>query len=135
MSADALARGAENAVLNGTTNIEWVTGDAFDVLAEWGKAGPALRCGRGRPARFRQKPGARGGSAARLHEINRRAMQLVGPGGWLLTASCSFHVQRSQFLEMVARAAAGTGRRFTLQRILGQGIDHPDVITIPRPVT
>ena len=58
-------------------------------------------------------------------------MHLVAPGGLLLTASCSFHVQLPQFLEMVRLAAAGTGRRFTIHRILGQGVDHPEVITIP----
>ena len=38
VSADALARGSENAALNQLTNIEWVAGDAFDVLPEWGKS-------------------------------------------------------------------------------------------------
>jgi 23S rRNA (cytosine1962-C5)-methyltransferase len=58
-------------------------------------------------------------------------MQLVAPGGVLLTASCSFHVQRAQFMAMIANAAAGSGRRFTIERILGQGVDHPEVVTIP----
>jgi len=55
----------------------------------------------------------------------------VASGGWLLTASCSFHVGREDFLKMLAKAAADAGRRLTLVRILGQGVDHPEVITIP----
>ena len=31
----------------------------------------------------------------------------------------------------IARAAGASGRRFALERILGQGVDHPEIITIP----
>ena len=65
------------------------------------------------------------------HEVNRRAMRLLAPGGWLVSASCSFHVRRPEFLAMLAGAAADSGRRLTLHSVLGQGVDHPEVITIP----
>jgi 23S rRNA (cytosine1962-C5)-methyltransferase len=32
---------------------------------------------------------------------------------------------------MVAAAAADSGRRLTLTHLLGQGVDHPEIITIP----
>ena len=131
VSQEALARGAENAALNGVTNIEWIGGDAFDVLAEWGKDGRRFDVVVVDPPAFAKSKAHVAAALRGYHEINRRAMHLVVPGGWLLTASCSFHVSRPQFLEMVARAAAGTGRRFTLHRILGPGVDHPEVITIP----
>ena len=131
VSQEALARGAENAALNGVTNIEWIGGDAFDVLAEWGKAGRRFDVVVVDPPAFAKSRAHVAAALRGYHEINRRAMHLVAPGGWLLTASCSFHVPRPQFLEMVTRAAAGTGRRFTLHRILGPGVDHPEVITIP----
>jgi 23S rRNA (cytosine1962-C5)-methyltransferase len=130
-SDEALARGAENAALNGFTNIDWVAGDAFDILAEWGKSGRRFDVVVVDPPAFAKSKAHVAAALRGYHEINRRAMQLVAPDGWLLTASCSFHVQRPQFLEMVTRAAAGTGRRFTLHRILGQGVDHPEVVTIP----
>ena len=131
VSQEALARGAENAALNGVTNIEWIGGDAFDVLAEWGKDGRRFDVVVVDPPAFAKSKAHVAAALRGYHEINRRAMHLVAPGGWLLTASCSFHVPRPQFLEMVTRAAAGTGRRFTLHRILGPGVDHPEVITIP----
>ena len=64
-------------------------------------------------------------------EINLRAMRILAPGGTLLTASCSFHVQLPQFLGMLAEAAGDSGRRITLEQVLGQGEDHPEVLTIP----
>ena len=64
-------------------------------------------------------------------EINLRAMRILTPGGRLLTASCSFHVRLPQFLGMLAEAAGDSGRRITLDRVLGQAEDHPEVLTIP----
>jgi 23S rRNA (cytosine1962-C5)-methyltransferase len=64
-------------------------------------------------------------------EINLRAMRLLSPGGTLLTASCSFHVQLPQFLGMLSEAAGDSGRRVVLDRVIGQGQDHPMVLTIP----
>ncbi|MDP9143445.1 MAG: hypothetical protein M3N43_01900, partial [Actinomycetota bacterium] len=64
-------------------------------------------------------------------EINLRAMRLLAPGGTLITASCSFHFRLPLFLEMLADAAADSGRQLTMRRILGQGVDHPELVTVP----
>ena len=64
-------------------------------------------------------------------EINLRAMRLLSPAGMLLTASCSFHLTKSMFLEMLELAAADSGRRIVIREILGQPIDHPELLTIP----
>jgi 23S rRNA (cytosine1962-C5)-methyltransferase len=64
-------------------------------------------------------------------EINLRALKLLAPGGRLFTASCSFHVGRAAFLEMLAGAAADAGRATVLERFLGQPADHPEILTIP----
>ena len=71
------------------------------------------------------------GRSAGYREINLRAMRCLAPGGILLTASCSFHVRLPEFLAMLAEAAGDSGRRIHLRRMLGQGEDHPEVLTIP----
>ena len=131
VSADALARGAQNAALNDLDNIDWVLGDAFDLLGAWGRAGRQFDVVVVDPPAFAKNRASVTAALRGYHEINRRAMRLVRPGGWLLSASCSFHVSRPAFLEMIARAAADTGRRVILSRVLGQGVDHPEVVTIP----
>lgn len=131
VSADALARGAENAALNGFTNIEWVEGDAFEQLPEWDRQGRRFDVVVVDPPAFAKGRAHVAAALRGYHEINRRAMRLVAPGGWLVSASCSFHVSRPQFMEMIAHAASASGRRFVLVRTLGQGVDHPEVVTIP----
>ncbi|HEX9564102.1 MAG TPA: hypothetical protein VF981_09030, partial [Gemmatimonadaceae bacterium] len=51
--------------------------------------------------------------------------------GLLFSASCSYHMTRSIFLEMVQAAAADSGRRLVLRQVVGQSSDHPEVVTIP----
>ena len=131
VSAEALARGAEHAALNGMSNIGFVEGDVFDVLPAWGRERRRFDVVVVDPPAFAKNRSAVPAALRGYHEVNRRALKLVAPGGWLVTASCSFHVRRPEFHEMLAGAAADAGRRCTLHAMLGQPIDHPEVITIP----
>jgi 23S rRNA (cytosine1962-C5)-methyltransferase len=131
VSAEALARGAENATLNGLRNIAWREGDAFEVLREFERARRRFDTVVVDPPAFAKSKSAVPGALRGYHELNLRAMRLLRPGGALVTASCSFHVRLPLFLEMLAGAAADSGRRLRLDRVLGQGVDHPEVVTIP----
>ena len=130
-SAEALARGAEHAALNGIDRIQFVEADAFDILPVWGREGRRFDVVVVDPPAFAKSKSTLPAALRGYHQINSRAMRLVAPGGCLITASCSFHVRRPEFLAMLADAAAGTGRRFILEDLLGQSIDHPEVVTIP----
>ena len=130
-SKEALVRGTENAVLNGYSNIDWVEADAFELVRSWERAGRRFDTIVVDPPAFAKSKSAVAGALRGYHEINLRAMRLLAPGGTLVTASCSFHVRLPMFLEMLSGAAADSGRRLTLRRILGQGIDHPEIVTVP----
>lgn len=130
-SAEALARGAENAALNGLTNIEWREADAFDLLRALEREGRRFDVVVLDPPAFAKSRAVLGQAVRGYQEINLRGMRLVRPGGLLLTASCSFHLRRPEFLAMLGTAAQDSGRRVTLVELLGQGADHPEVLTIP----
>ena len=130
-SADALARGAANAELNGLGNIRWEAGDAFEVLRAMVRAKTRFDTIVVDPPAFAKSKSTLGQAIRGYHEINLRAMKLLAPGGLLLTASCSFHLRRPQFLEMITAAARDSGRVLTVVEHLGQGIDHPERVTIP----
>jgi 23S rRNA (cytosine1962-C5)-methyltransferase len=130
-SADALARGAENAALNGLQNIEWREADVFDALRAMERARERFDTIVLDPPAFAKSRGAVPQALRGYREINLRAMRLLSPGGVLLTASCSFHVRRPEFLHMLGDAAGDSGRRLFLEALLGQGEDHPEMLTIP----
>jgi len=131
MSRDALARGAANAALNAITNIEWREGDAFETLRAFARERERFDTIVLDPPAFAKSRGAVPAALRGYREINLRAMRCLSPGGVLLTASCSFHVRLPDFMTMLADAAADSGRRILLRRVLGQGEDHPEVLTVP----
>lgn len=130
-SADALERGRAHAALNGLEQIDFVLGDAFELLAQWGRAGRQFDVVVVDPPAFAKAKGHLPAALRGYREINRRAMRLVAPGGALLSASCSFHLGRPDFMTMLRDAAGDSGRRFRIEALLGQPEDHPEVITIP----
>jgi 23S rRNA (cytosine1962-C5)-methyltransferase len=130
-STDAVARARRNVALNGLTNVVAVEANAFDWLRERDRAGDRFDTIVLDPPGFAKSRDALPGALRGYHEINLRAMRLLAPGGVLYTASCSYHLTRSLFLDMIERAARDSGRRLELVRLLGQAADHPEIVTIP----
>jgi 23S rRNA (cytosine1962-C5)-methyltransferase len=130
-SAEALARGGENAALNGFANIEWREADAFEALRAFDRARERFDTIALDPPAFAKSRASVPQALRGYREVNLRAMRILAPGGSLVTASCSFHVRRAEFLQMLADAAADSGRAIELRRVLGQGEDHPELLTVP----
>jgi 23S rRNA (cytosine1962-C5)-methyltransferase len=131
VSAEALSRAAANAELNGLGTIEWREGDVFEVLRTLARGAERFDTIVLDPPAFAKSRATVPAALRGYREINLRAMRCLAPGGTLLTASCSFHVRLPEFLAMLAEAAGDSGRRIRLRRILGQGEDHPEVLTVP----
>lgn len=131
VSAAALARGADNATRNGLTNISFVEADAFEFLRAAERRGDRYDTIVVDPPAFAKSRSAVAGALRGYKEVNLRAMRLLAPGGLLFTASCSYHVTRALFHEMLEAAAADSGRRMVLREMRGQPLDHPEVLTIP----
>lgn len=131
VSAAALQRARENATRNGLTNIETLEANAFDFLKERERAGDQFDTIVLDPPAFAKTRAALPAAVRGYKEINLRAMRLLRPGGLLFTASCSFHLTKPLFLEMLTSAAADSGRRIALREVRGQPLDHPEVLTIP----
>jgi 23S rRNA (cytosine1962-C5)-methyltransferase len=130
-SEAALARARENAALNGLSNIELLEANAFDYLKDRERAGDRFETIVLDPPAFAKTRSALPAAIRGYKEINLRAMRLLAPGGTLFTASCSFHLTKPLFLEMLEAAAADSGRRIALREVRGQPLDHPEVLTIP----
>ena len=64
-------------------------------------------------------------------EINRHAMRLIKPGGFLVTCSCSYHLDREGFLKMLSQAAWDARRTARLLEFRAQSRDHPILLSIP----
>jgi len=130
-SADALARGRENAALNGLTNITWREANAFDLLRELERRDETFNTIVLDPPAFAKTKQSVVRAVAGYKEINLRAMRLLAPGGVLFTCSCSYHVNRTVFGEMLGDAARDSGRRLQLLALTGAAQDHPELVNVP----
>jgi 23S rRNA (cytosine1962-C5)-methyltransferase len=121
----------ENAQLNGAANLEVVEANAFDYLRDESEKEPAYDLVVLDPPAFAKNkdsiPAARRG----YKEINLRAMQVLKPGGILVTASCSYHVSEEAFEEIVLDAARDAARPAQVLERRGAGRDHPSLLGVP----
>jgi 23S rRNA (cytosine1962-C5)-methyltransferase len=130
-SGPALEVARANAALNGIANLEWLEANTFDLLRELDEKGERYDTIVLDPPAFAKRRDAVTRALAGYKEINLRAMRILAPEGQLLTASCSFHVGRPAFMSMLADAAADSGRRLVVERLIGQSSDHPELLTVP----
>jgi len=130
-SEEALARGRENAGVNGLTNIAWREANAFDLLREFERQDERFDAIVLDPPAFAKTKENLARALAGYKEINLRAMRLLAPGGVLFTCSCSYHVNRAAFADMLAGAARDSGRRLQLIRWTGAAQDHPEILNVP----
>jgi 23S rRNA (cytosine1962-C5)-methyltransferase len=130
-SAEALERAQANAALNGFTNLETRETDAFVFLKAAERSREKYDTIVLDPPAFAKTKSALGAAIRGYKEINLRAMRMLAPNGVLLSASCSFHLSKALFLDMLRDAAADSGRKMILREIRGQPSDHPEILTIP----
>ncbi|MCX7112361.1 MAG: class I SAM-dependent rRNA methyltransferase [Proteobacteria bacterium] len=128
----AIGLARENAKLNGVADqVSYEHSDVFDFLKlareEHRKYGLIIL---DPPALIKRKKDVKAGIEA-YRRLNQGALQLLAPGGILVSASCSHHLHR-EVLHDILRAAARHGDRhmaFIAQG--GQGPDHPIHPAIP----
>ena len=130
-SAHALARAEENFRRNGFDNGTFVEANAFEYLKARERDRTRFDTIVLDPPAFAKTRPSLPAALRGYKEINLRAMRLLTPGGLLFTASCSYHLTKALFLEMLEASAADSGRRMVLRELRGQPIDHPEVLTIP----
>ncbi len=64
-------------------------------------------------------------------QINAGAMRLLRKGGLLATSSCSYHIDKGSFLEMLKSAAKDADRQVRLIEMRSQARDHPVLLSMP----
>ncbi|GAA4324602.1 23S rRNA (cytosine(1962)-C(5))-methyltransferase RlmI [Pigmentiphaga soli] len=132
-SADALQAAARNAERNGIPATAFEcrvakVADAQRALAAEGRRFDIVVLD---PPKFAPSAQHVERAARAYKDVNLKGMQLVRPGGYLLTFSCSGAVDPVLFQKIVAGAAIDSRLDFVLLDRLGAGIDHPVRMTHP----
>ena len=64
-------------------------------------------------------------------ELNEMSMRLIKPGGLLATSSCSYHLSKEMFIDMLNAAGKIARRSLRLIEMRSQGPDHPALLSMP----
>ncbi|OXM86120.1 class I SAM-dependent rRNA methyltransferase [Paenibacillus rigui] len=155
ISEHAIESARTNVKLNGFEDrVEFVVADAFEYLREQVK-GLELRLERGQadkkkvdtsqplqsksrtwdvvildPPAFAKTRSAVEGACRGYKDINLHGMKLVNEGGYLVTASCSYHMKPDLFLETIHAAAIDAKKTLRLIEFRGAGKDHPRILGV-----
>jgi 23S rRNA (cytosine1962-C5)-methyltransferase len=111
--------------------IDWVGGDAFEILRDWSEAHELFDAIVLDPPAFAKTRRAVEGALRGYKELNLRALKMLRPGGLLVTCSCSHHVTWTDLEGAVTDAAIDSGRRVRVLERRGASLDHPVILNLP----
>jgi 23S rRNA (cytosine1962-C5)-methyltransferase len=131
MQAGAVALLRENALLNRAGNLEVVESNAFDYLRDRSEEEPAFDLVVLDPPAFAKNKDSLPAARRGYKEVNLRALQILRPGGVLVTSSCSYHLSEEALEALVLDAANDAGRRVQVLERRGAGRDHPVLLGVP----
>ena len=131
ISEDATALLARNAVRNGLSNVQVRTTNVFDELRTLERMGERFDSIVLDPPAFAKSKVAIPKALSGYKEINLRALKLLKPGGFLITCSCSYHVNEGMFGEVILDAALDAKAVVSVVEKRMQGRDHPVVLGMP----
>ncbi|KHT58772.1 23S rRNA methyltransferase [Photobacterium gaetbulicola] len=127
VSQPALDTARMNAEANGypLENAEFLNADVFKLLREYRERGELFDVVIMDPPKFAESKSQLVGACRGYKDINMLAMQILKPGGTLLTYSCSGLMDNNLFQKIIADAALDANREVQFIERFSQAADHP----------
>ena len=131
-SEAAVAQATRNAELNNLSErCRFTKADVFDFTkAELSRNTNYSIVVLDPPAFVKSKQRLKEGLRA-YRELNGLCMKLIKRGGLLATSSCSYHVDKAVFTDMLRDAARDAGRTVRVIETRSQAKDHPVALSVP----
>lgn len=129
-SAPALEALQANAAANGL-NPSVIRGDGFDVLEALHAEGRRFDVVVIDPPAFIKRKKDVGKGEGAYGRLNQLAMQLLEREGFLVSCSCSYHLEPASLINSIQRAARRLNRFAQIVEVGGQAPDHPIHPAIP----
>jgi len=130
MDAGILDIARANAAANGVA-VDFRQADIFDWLRDAAARGEKYDAVVLDPAKLTRDRNRVFDALKKYFAMNRLALEVIPPGGLLLTCSCTGLVSEADFLEMLRRVALNAGREIQILEVHGAGPDHPVRADVP----
>lgn len=126
ISDHAVACATKNAKINGLDQIcKFQAANTFDILREFQEQGQKFDVIVLDPPAFTKTKNAVEGAVRGYKEINLRAMKILKSGGFLVSCSCSHHVDPDLFLDIIYDASIDAKCKIRQIEYRTQAKDHP----------
>ncbi|KJR29990.1 23S rRNA methyltransferase [Vibrio navarrensis] len=109
----------------------FLNADVFKLLREYRDQGTQFDVVIMDPPKFAESKAQLNGACRGYKDINMLAMQILKPGGTLLTYSCSGLMDQLLFQKIIADAAVDAGRSVKFVERFEQAADHPTDTAYP----
>lgn len=132
-SQNVLDIAQQNIVLNhlDSSKAHFVRDDVFKLLRTWREQGEKFDLIILDPPKFVESKNQLMGACRGYKDINMLAIQLLNPGGTLMTFSCSGLMTNDLFQKIIADAALDAGREIQFIEQFRQASDHPVLASYP----
>ena len=122
----------ENLSLN-NLNIDskYFVKDAFDFLEETVSSGKKYEVVMLDPPAFAKNKKSLHTAEKGYEKLNKLALLCVKDGGYLVSSSCSYHLQKENFLNCLNRAESKSSKDIQLIHFSGASLDHPRLSAMP----
>ncbi len=127
----AVSQARKNAELNGLKNCEFVKEDVFEAVKAEKASGRKYDYVVLDPPAFVKSKAKIAEAEKAYREINAECMRLTKYKGLLATSSCSYHIDRATFLDILRSSARDAGRQARVIEARSQAKDHPASLTVP----
>ncbi len=124
-SERAIDLARQNAIANHARTARFEVADVFDTLETLRASGEKFGMVICDPPKFARHPKALEDAVKGYLRLNRAAVDVLEPGGVLVTCSCSGLVDRTLFLDILGQVAELSGRPIQILEQRGQAADHP----------
>ena len=133
ISAPAIEAARENFILNGLdpNHHQFLVVDVFDYLEQARESGEQFDVVVLDPPAFAKTQSARTQALKAYRRLNTLGMQVLRPGGILLTCSCSGVIGMDDVLGALSQSAQRLHRTVQLLEIYTHGVDHPINLAMP----
>jgi 23S rRNA (cytosine1962-C5)-methyltransferase len=124
-SSTAIEVARHHAVLNHLGKARFEAADVFDALETIRSGGERFGVVICDPPKFARHPRGVEEALKGYLRLNRAAVEVLEPGGVLVTCSCSGLVDRGLFADVIGQLAELSGRSIQILEQRGQAADHP----------
>ncbi|HYT37472.1 MAG TPA: class I SAM-dependent rRNA methyltransferase [Ktedonobacteraceae bacterium] len=133
ISAPAIESARQNFILNGLdpNHHQFLVADVFDYLEQAQGAGEQFDVVVLDPPAFAKTQSARAQALKAYRRLNTLGMQVLRPGGILLTCSCSGVIGMNDLLGALSQSAQRLQRTVQLLETFSYGVDHPLNLAMP----